>query len=81
MTETATKASPLRVAERIKAARKEAGITNAELARRLQLDPRTVAGYQAKKPRSQPSFDRLVQIAAILDKPPSYFIDPEVEAA
>lgn len=61
--------------ERIKKAREEAGMTIAQLAAALELDPRTVAGYQAE--RSKPSYDRLVRIAETLGKPPSYFIDEE----
>jgi transcriptional regulator with XRE-family HTH domain len=81
MTDIAINANSSRLAERIRQARKDARMTNAELARRLKVDPRTVAGYQGKKPRSQPSFDRLLEIAEILGKPPSYFLDPGLEAA
>lgn len=59
--------------ERLRVARKEAGFTVARLARELDVDPRTVAGWQAG--RSMPSIERLGEIARLLDRPPSFFLD------
>lgn len=80
MTETVTKANPTDLGRRIRQARIDADLTIAELAKRLKLDPRTVAGYQAG--RSEPKLERLYAIAEATGKPPSYFIpDPETAVA
>lgn len=70
MTDSATVSS---LGQRLKVARKEAGFTIASLARELAVDPRTVAGWQSG--RSTPSVERLLEIAAVLDKSPSYFLE------
>ena len=70
MTDSATVSS---LGERLKTARKEAGFTIASLARKLDVDPRTVAGWQSG--RSTPTVERLLEIAQALDKPPSYFLE------
>lgn len=80
MTQTATERKPLPLGERLNIARKEARITNARIAAELGVDPRTVAGWQGKKPRSRPSYERLLQIAALLGKTPSYFLDEDQAA-
>ncbi len=63
--------------ERLRAARLEhqPRITIAAIARELEVDPRTVARWQSGD--SVPPFDRLVQLAALLGKRPSYFLDAE----
>ncbi|MCR4341888.1 MAG: helix-turn-helix domain-containing protein [Gemmatimonadaceae bacterium] len=76
MTEIATKSI---LGERLRVARKEAKFTIARLARELGVDPRTVAGWQSG--RSAPSLDRLIKIARLLKKPPSYFVNDEEQAA
>lgn len=48
-------------------------MTIAALAAALGVDPRTVAGWQSG--RSRPSYERLIQIARLLNKPPSYFLE------
>ena len=70
MTETATESS---LGARLRVARMEADYTIARLARELGVDPRTVAGWQSG--RSSPSFRRLIEIARLLKKPPSYFLN------
>lgn len=85
MTQTATTSSSshsenadLPVGERIREARIAAGKTNKQLAEKLDLDVRTVAGWQAKKPRSRPSYERLLVIAGFLGKPVSFFLEASV---
>ena len=70
MTESATVSS---LGARLRVARRDAGFTIARLARELGVDPRTVAGWQSG--RSAPSVTRLIEIARLLKKPPSYFLD------
>jgi transcriptional regulator with XRE-family HTH domain len=65
--------------ERIKAARNEASLSTAKLARELDVDTRTVARWQADD--STPSVVRLMQIAEVLGKPASFFLDGEEVAA
>lgn len=64
---------------RLRIARIEAGFTVSRLASELGVDPRTVAGWQAR--RSAPSVERLSEIARLLKKPPSYFLDDAEESA
>ena len=59
--------------QRIKAARRDARMTTTTLAYSLGVDPRTVARWQSDE--ADPSIERLAQIARVLDKPPSYFLD------
>lgn len=70
MTDSATVSS---LGARIRVARKDAGFTLARLARELDVDPRTVAGWQAG--RSTPSVERLMAIARLLERPPSFFLE------
>lgn len=77
MTETAMKSSPSPLAARLRAALKAKNMTIVELARQLELNPRTVAGWLESPPRSQPKYERLIRIARILEKSPSYFIDED----
>jgi transcriptional regulator with XRE-family HTH domain len=70
MTEPTVKSN---IGVRIREARVEARMTIASLARQLDVDPRTVAGWQAG--RSSPSYARLVRLAEVLHKPPSFFLD------
>jgi transcriptional regulator with XRE-family HTH domain len=75
MTESAAVSRDLPLGARIREARQEARVTNAELAELVGVDVRTVAGWQAKKPRSRPSYERLVLIAQKLAKPVSFFLE------
>ena len=70
-------AAQLPLAVRLREARREAGLTNLALAQKLGVTERTIAGWQGVKsaPRSRPSYERLVELARILDKPVSYFIE------
>lgn len=79
MTETVTLSSvppEIPVARRLREARVEAGLTLKELAEALGVDTRTVARWQAEKNAQRPKYERLVQIARILNKPVSYFLEP-----
>lgn len=76
MTETATESS---LGARLRDARKEAKFTIARLARELDVDPRTVAGWQSG--RSTPSVTRLYAISRLLKQPPSYFLNDDEENA
>lgn len=58
--------------DRVKTARKEAHLTIATVAQLVGVDPRTVAGWQVN--RSKPSYERLLVLARVLNKPPSYFL-------
>lgn len=80
MTHPAIKRKPFPLGQRIRSAREEAKVTNARLATELGVDQRTVAGWQAAQPRSRPSYERLIRLAEVLNKPPSYFLGEE-EAA
>ena len=70
VTDSAAKSS---LGERLKTARTDAGFTVSRLARELEVDPRTVSGWQAG--RSTPTVERLLEIAQVLGKSPSYFIE------
>lgn len=70
MTEIAATSS---LGPRLKTAREAAGFTVARLARELEVDPRTVAGWQAG--RSTPTVERLLEIADLLGQSPSYFLE------
>ena len=70
MTETTATSS---LGPRLKAAREDADYTIARLARELGVDPRTVAGWQSG--RSMPTVERLLEIAELLGKSPSYFLE------
>lgn len=78
MTESATIDKPLPLGARLRTARKERRITVAKLARELGVDTRTVARWQSGE--STPSIERLTEIARLLDRPPSYFLDEEEDA-
>lgn len=58
---------------RIKTARDEAGLTVEAVAREMNVSSRTVAGWQSG--RSRPSYERLIRLAELLQKPPSYFLE------
>lgn len=73
MTEPVTMSSGLPLGPRLKEARKDAKLTIAAIASEMGVDPRTVASWQAG--RTRPSYERLVQLAALLGKPPSYFLE------
>jgi transcriptional regulator with XRE-family HTH domain len=72
MTQTAIE---VKVASRLQAARKEAKLTYRQIAEQLGVDQRTVAGWMAKDPRSSPSYERLLQLARVLNKPIHYFLE------
>lgn len=61
--------------ERVREARLEAGLTLAAVASALGVDQRTVAGWQSG--RSRPSYERLVELARLLNKPPSFFLEEQ----
>lgn len=79
MTQNVIDSKPTSVGQRIKAARSEARLSTSKLARELDVDPRTVARWQADE--SMPSVVRLTEIARVLGKSPSYFLDGEEVAA
>lgn len=70
MTQPATMST---LGQRLKTARVAAGYTVASLARELDVDQRTVAGWQSG--RSTPTVERLLEIARVLGQPPSYFLE------
>ncbi len=63
------------VGEAIRRARKEAGLSNAGLARALSVGERTVTRWQAGV--LTPSLPRLYAIAQTLNKPVAYFLELE----
>lgn len=65
--------------EKIREARKAASLSTAKLARELDVDARTVARWQADD--AMPSVMRLTQIAEVLGRPVSFFLDEQEEAA
>lgn len=62
--------------KRLRAARKERGLSITKLAWELNVDPRTVARWQSDD--AMPSVARLGEIARVLEKSPSYFLDEAV---
>lgn len=60
---------------RLRQARSDAGYSIQRLARELGVDPRTVNRWQADQ--AVPSVVRLAEIAHVLGKTPSYFLDEE----
>jgi transcriptional regulator with XRE-family HTH domain len=57
-------------------------MTNLELANALEITERAVVRYQSVAgKRSVPSYERLTEIARVLGKPLSYFLDDEAAAA
>jgi transcriptional regulator with XRE-family HTH domain len=66
------KHTPL-VAKKIKKARKEAGFSQKELARKLKVSDKTVSAYEIGK--ITPNFTKMRQISKITHKSISYF-DP-----
>ena len=58
---------------RLRVARLEAGFTIRQLAIALDVDPRTVNRWQSDD--ADPSIERLGQIAHVLGKTPSYFLE------
>jgi transcriptional regulator with XRE-family HTH domain len=73
MAQTVPSGKPLLpIPERIRAARADSRLTVEQIARELRVSTRTVAGWQSG--RSRPSYERLVELAALLGKPPSYFL-------
>ena len=67
------KPDDLPIASRIKMARKEAEVTIEAIAQQMGVSSRTVAGWQSG--RSRPSYERLVELAELLGKSPSYFLE------
>lgn len=72
MTQSVTNSKP-QIGARIRQARKDAGLSTYKLAVALGVDPRSVARWQADE--VTPSVVRLGQIADVLGKPLSYFIE------
>lgn len=64
--------------QRIRVARKEQRVSIRQLATELSVDPRTVNRWQSDD--AMPSVERLMEIARVLGKPPSYFLDEEMAA-
>ncbi len=60
---------------RIRASRKEAGVTVRKIASELGVDPRTVARWQTGE--SPVSFENLGRIAELVGKRPSYFLEED----
>jgi transcriptional regulator with XRE-family HTH domain len=65
----------LDVGEKIRAARKARHMSTTKLAIEVGVDPRTVARWQANGTR--PSYERLLKLAEVLGRSPSYFLDGE----
>ena len=63
------------IGERLRAARKEMGLTQTELAERLGISFVGVSQWESGK--RNPKKETLVRLAAILDVPVSYFLDTE----
>ena len=78
MTQHVTHASGLELGKRIREARGDANLTLSQVARALGVDVRTVARWQSDD--SRPSYERLVAFAALVGKPPSWFLEDK-EAA
>jgi transcriptional regulator with XRE-family HTH domain len=71
MTQNVVANKSMTIGQRIKVARGEAGLSITRLARELDVDPRTVARWQSD--HVTPSIDRVLQIAALTQKPPEFF--------
>lgn len=65
------------VSDKIKNARKNAGISQLELAQRLNVAQGTVANWETNK--RQPDVATLKQIAAVLGCPPNILLDDTIE--
>lgn len=52
-----------------------------DLGIRIGVHERTVAGYEADPPRSRPSYEKLVAISRVLDKPVAWFFEERSEVA
>ncbi len=61
----------LNVGGRIKKARKELGISQKQLARRLRLSDKAISSYEVG--RTTPSFDTIKKISKVVHKPITYF--------
>lgn len=77
MTQNVTLRNPGTLGQRIKTARDDAGVSIRQIATELDVDPRTVNRWQSDN--ATPSVERLLKLARLLDRPPSYFLD-EVQA-
>jgi transcriptional regulator with XRE-family HTH domain len=75
MTELVIEHKRFPLGERIRKARGVAGMSTTKLASALGVDPRTVARWQSND--SRPSYERLVDLARVLEQPPSYFVDED----
>jgi len=75
MTQSVTSHKAATLGQRIRQARKEARLSTTKLAIALDVDPRTVARWQSDE--AMPSVLRLGEIARVLGKTPSYFLDEE----
>ncbi len=72
-----TELAAITLGAKIRQARKDAGYRNAEsFAVTLDVSHRTIQRWEANE--GEPSIARLRQIAAVTDKPLSYFFDSEV---
>jgi transcriptional regulator with XRE-family HTH domain len=66
---------PSTVAERLASAREAAGLSSAQLARRLGVQTRTLTGWE--NGRSEPRANRLFMLAGVLDVTPAWLIGGE----
>ena len=60
----------MEIGEKIKRARQEAGITQAELARRLNVTPQTIGQYE--RGLINPKYETALKFAEALDLQPSW---------
>ena len=75
MTQLVAERKRFPLGRRIRTARITAGMTTTKLAVALDVDPRTVARWQADQNR--PSYEKLVEVARILGQPLGYFVEDE----
>jgi transcriptional regulator with XRE-family HTH domain len=64
-----------KLAERIKKARKEAGLTQQEMSKALQVSDKAISAYEVG--RATPNVHTLKDISRVTHKPIRYFIDEE----
>ena len=62
----------LSLAQNISRLRKESGMTQSEIARRLHISQATVAQYLSG--RSMPALDTFANLCAVLDADPAYIL-------
>jgi transcriptional regulator with XRE-family HTH domain len=65
------------IGARIKQARVDEGLSQKELATKIQLSDKAISSYEVD--RSQPSFDVLQKIGKVTKRPVRYFVDQTVQ--